>query len=169
MRNGYKVKLELGVAVAVALIGGFFIHQASSIRPALHDPIGPKVLPMFLAIILVVGAVLIALRALLGKAGAVREGYGFRESNLARIFAVIGCGLVYVCAFWAFGYFAATFFVVILIMLAFGNRSILAILITAVVASLIYQFVFMGLMGLFDPAGKVVDLRAYTNWIIGAQ
>jgi len=34
---------------------------------------------------------------------------------------------------------------------------------------MVYQFVFMGLMGLFDPAGKIADLRQYTNWMSGEQ
>lgn len=169
MQDRYKLKLELGVAVVVALTGAFFIYHASFIRPALNDPIGPKVLPMFLAISLVVGAALLALRALLGKAGIIRAGYGFQESNLGRIFAVIACGAIYVAAFWAFGYFAATFIAAVLIMLTFGNRSILTIAVVALLSAMVYQFVFMGMMGLFDPAGKVLDLRAYTNWISGAQ
>lgn len=169
MQSSYKVRLELGVALIVGLIGVFFIYQASSIRPAINDPIGPKVLPMFLAVCLIVGAALIALRALLGKAGNIREGYGFQESNLGRIFAVIASGAVYVTAFWAFGYFAATFIAALLILLTFGSRNIFIILIVALVAAVIYQFVFMGMMGLFDPAGKILDLRSYTNWISGVQ
>ena len=176
MSHRYVTRLELGVAAVLALIGFFFIYQASFIRPVPGDPIGPKVLPMFLAISLVCGGAIIALWALFrprsDNADADVElpaGYGFRESNLKLIFSVIGCGICYVATFWAFGYFVATIISVILIMLTFGNRNWILILAIALVGAVVYQFVFMGLMGLADPAGELVDLRPYTNWISGAQ
>jgi len=177
MPRSYVFKIELGVAVVVALIGCFFIYQASMIRPALNDPIGPRVLPMFLAITLVFGAALIAVTAFLSirKPGGaddeipMTQSYGFLQSNVPLIFAVIGCGIVYVASFWAFGYFVATFLSVVLIMVTFGNRKWLLILTIALGVAMLYQFVFMGLMGLFDPAGEIVDLRKYTNWISGVQ
>lgn len=176
MSQRYVTKLELGVAAVLVLVGVFFIYQASFIRPVPNDPIGPKVLPMFLSISLVLGGVMIALGALFKRqpetAGSEIElpsGYGFRESNIGLIFAVIGCGICYVVTFWAFGYFVATFVSVILIMLTFGNRNLLLILAIALGVAVVYQFVFMGLMGLFDPAGEILDLRQFTNWISGAQ
>ncbi len=175
MSNRYVTKLELGVAAVLVLIGAFFIFQASFIRPVPGDPIGPKVLPMFLAIAILCGGVLIALHTLFRKGRHSDEdvelasGYGFKESNIGLIFAVIGCGICYVVTFWAFGYFVATFVSVILIMLTFGNRKLWLILTIALGVAIVYQFVFMGLMGLFDPAGEVVDLRRFTNWISGAQ
>lgn len=168
MKLGYKEKLELGVAAVVALIGVFFVVQASFIRPALNDPIGPKVLPMTIAIALVVGGALIAIRALTHAAGPMHDGYGFLESNVRRIAAVIGCGVVYVVLFWGIGYFAATLASVFLIMLAFGNRNYRIMTGVAVFAAFVYQFVFMGLMGLHDPRGALADLRPLTNWLTGA-
>ena len=53
-------------------------------------------------------------------------------------------------------------------MMAFGHTNIIKIILFSLIASLIYQFIFMGMMGLYDPAGEVLDLRKYTNWIIGA-
>jgi len=175
MSRRYVIKLEIAVAIVLALIGAFFIYLASSIPQALNDPIGPKVLPMFLAISLVAGGALVAILALVKHGPGtpdevdMKSSYGFRESNVPLIFAVIGCGIVYLISFWAFGYFVATFIAVVLIMLTFGNRNWLLILVISLVAAMVYQFVFMGLMGLFDPPGNITDLRQYTNWMTGAK
>ena len=66
MKLGYKAKLELYVAACVFLVGVFFLYQASKIGPALHDVVGPRALPLTLAVLLLVGSVSILARALLG-------------------------------------------------------------------------------------------------------
>jgi hypothetical protein len=116
-----------------------------------------------------VGSVSILARALLGYEGKIQEEYGFQTSDIKRIFAVIASGAVYVMTFWAFGYFVSTCVAVGLIMVSFGHRKIWKILSFSLFAGVIYQFIFMGMMGLYDPPGKVADLRDYTNWIIGVQ
>ena len=164
----YKKKLEFYVAAAVFLIGVFFTYQAFQIRPFLIDVVGPRALPLSLSILLIIGSLSIFLRAILGNVGKIQEGYGFKDSNVKRIIAVIISGAIYVGCFWAFGYFLATFVTIGLIMMAFGHTNIIKIILFSLVASLIYQFIFMGMMGLYDPAGEVLDLRKYTNWIIGS-
>ena len=169
MKFGYKAKLELYVAACIFLIGIFFLYQASKIGPALHDVVGPRALPLTLAVLLLVGSLSILARALLGYEGKIQEEYGFQTSDIKRIFAVIASGAVYVVTFWAFGYFVSTCVAVGLIAVSFGHRKIWKILLFSLFAGIVYQFIFMGMMGLYDPAGKVIDFRDYTNWIIGVQ
>ena len=169
MKLGYKAKLELYVAGCIFLIGVFFFYQASKIGPALHDVVGPRALPLTLAFLLLLGSVAILARALLGYEGKIQEEYGFQTSDVKRIFAVIGSGAIYVLTFWAFGYFVSTGVAVGLIMVAFGHRKLWKILSFSLFSAVVYQFIFMGMMGLYDPAGQIVDLRDYTNWIIGEQ
>ena len=164
----YKKKLEIYVAASVFLIGVFFTYQAFQIRPFLIDVVGPRALPLSLSILLIMGSLSIFLRAILGNVGKIQKGYGFKDSNVKRIISVIISGAIYVVCFWAFGYFLATLVTIGLIMMAFGHRNIFKIILFSLIASLIYQFIFMGMMGLYDPAGEVLDLRKYTNWIIGA-
>ena len=164
----YKKKLEFYVAASVFLIGVFFTYQAFQIRPFLIDVVGPRALPLSLSILLIIGSLSIFLRAILGNVGKIQKGYGFKDSNVKRIISVIISGAIYVFCFWAFGYFLATFVTIGLIMMAFGHTNIIKIILFSLIASLIYQFIFMGMMGLYDPAGEVLDLRKYTNWIIGA-
>ena len=101
----YKVKVEYGVSAVVMLVGVFFIIQAFTIDTT-REVVGPRTLPMILAISIVAGGLFLAARAL-GKAGDLRDGYGFLESDTRRIFLVIACGALFVFCFWAIGYFVA--------------------------------------------------------------
>ena len=164
--EAYKIKVEYCVAAVVALIGFFFIYQAFTISVS-REAVGPRTMPMFLAVALIVGGVWLALRAFLGKAGDLREGYGFLETDVARIFEVIGSGIVFVFLFWAFGYFMAIIVTAIAMLFAFGVRSWPKMIIGSIVLAVGFQWLFMGIMRLNDPRGALVNLRPYTTWISG--
>ncbi|MEM7242556.1 MAG: tripartite tricarboxylate transporter TctB family protein [Pseudomonadota bacterium] len=163
----YKKKVEYGVAAVTLLIGLFFIYQATTIS-ASNEAVGPRTMPMFLSISLVIGGLWIALRAYLGQVGEVKSGYGFQDSNLSRIFQVIGCGAFFLFMFWGFGYFTAILTTFIAALYAFGNRNWLVMILGAIAVAFIFQWLFMGVMLLFDPKGAIIDMRPYTNWITGA-
>ena len=102
--NAYKIKVEIGVALVVCLIGVFFLFQAMTITQS-QETIGPRTMPLFLAIMLILGGIYLGVRAYLGKVGEVNREYGFLESNIKRIFAVVGCGVFFLAIFLGFGYF----------------------------------------------------------------
>ena len=52
-KQAYKIRVEYGVAAVVLLIGVFFIFQAFTIQTS-REAVGPRTLPMILAISLVV-------------------------------------------------------------------------------------------------------------------
>ncbi|MEM6988551.1 MAG: tripartite tricarboxylate transporter TctB family protein [Pseudomonadota bacterium] len=164
----YKTKLEYGVGAVVLLVGVFFIFQAFTIETS-RESVGPRTLPMILAVSLVIGGLWLGFRAFLGKAGDIKDGYGFLESDVKRIFLVVACGVLFVVTFWAFGYFVALIVTLIAMMLTFGVRNWLAMIVGALVTAFVFQWVFMGVMLLNDPAGAIVDMRPYTNWITGAK
>ena len=164
----YKTKVEYGVAAIVLLVGVFFIFQAFTIETS-RESVGPRTLPMMLAVSLVIGGCWLALRARLGKTGELKEGYGFLESDVKRIFLVMACGVLFVITFWGFGYFSAVIVTLIAMLLTFGVRNWVAMILGAVVLAVIFQWVFMGVMLLNDPKGAIVDMRPYTNWISGAK
>ena len=165
--DSYKTKIEYGVATVVILIGLFFIYQASTIK-ASKEAIGPQTMPMFLAIFLIIGGLWLAFRAWRGKVGEVKEGYGFLESDISRIFQIVGAGVLFVVLFWAVGYFVAVICTFIAMLYTFGVRSWLKMIVGAVVLAMIFQWLFMGIMLLNDPKGALIDLRPYTNWISGS-
>jgi len=148
----YKTKLEYGVGAVVLLVGVFFIFQAFTIETS-RESVGPRTLPMILAVSLVVGGLWLALRAYMGKTGELKEGYGFLESDVKRIFLVVACGVLFVATFWGFGYFLAVIVTLIAMLLTFGVRNWIAMIVGAIVLAIIFQWVFMGIMLLNDPKG----------------
>ncbi len=164
----YKVKLEYGVGAVVLLVGVFFIFQAFTIETS-RESVGPRTLPMILAVSLVIGGLYLMLRAFVGNTGEIKEGYGFLESDVKRILMVVACGVLFVVVFWGFGYFLAVVVTLLAMLLTFGVRNWLAMILGALILAVVFQWVFMGVMLLNDPKGAIVDMRPYTNWITGAK
>lgn len=166
--QSYKTKVEYGVSAVVLLVGVFFIILAFTIDTS-REAVGPRTMPMILAVSLVIGGLWLALRAYLGRAGDLRDGYGFMESDMKRIFLVVACGVLFVFMFWGFGYVAAVIATYIAMLFTFGVRNPVWMIGGGVVLAMIFQWLFMGVMLLNDPKGAIVDLRPYTNWISGAK
>ena len=164
--DNYKVKLEYGVSAVVVLTGLFFVYQASTIGVS-KEAVGPRTMPMALAVSLVLGGLWLAFRAFRGKVGPLKEGYGFLESNLKRISLVVGCGAVFVIMMVMFGYFVAIIITYVTSLYAFGVRDRLKMVIGAIIMAVVMQWLFMGIMRLNDPKGLLLDLRPYTNLISG--
>lgn len=177
----YRSKIDLGVAAGTIAVGLFFLWQASEISIGMADDVvGPSAVPYFLAIAIIGLGLIIGAFAFFGAAGgseasaepaastsvagdaakAETDAFGFRDSDLGRVFGVIAIGLVYIALFYAFGYVIATGLTLAMMMVVFGNRNLLVILGTAVVGALAYQYIFMGLMGLHDPPGLLFNLDA---------
>lgn len=164
----YKIKVEYGVSAVVLLVGIFFVFQAFTIETS-RETVGPRTMPLMIAVSLVVSGLWLFVRAATGRAGDLKEGYGFLESDVRRIFLVVACGALFVFLFWGFGYFTALIFTFIAMLATFGVRNWGAMIIGAVLLALVFQWLFMGIMLLNDPKGAIVDMRPYTNWITGAQ
>jgi hypothetical protein len=163
----HKTKVEYGASAIVLLIGIFFIFQAFTID-ASREAVGPRTMPLALAISLVIGSLWLAFRAFAGNVGDITDDYGFVESDINRILTVIGCGVLFVFVFWGFGYFAAIFSTYIAMLYTFGVRHKLWMIGGAIILAFAFQVTFMGVMMLNDPRGAILDLRPLTNWITGA-
>ena len=164
--DNYKIKIEYGVSAVVSLIGLFFVYQAFTIGVS-KEAVGPRTMPMALAVSLVLGGLWLAQRAFRDKAGDLKDGYGFSESNLKRIGLVVACGALFVVTFWLLGYFIAIIVTYIAMLYTFGVRDKLKTLGGAILMAVIMQWLFMGIMRLNDPKGELLDLRPYTNIISG--
>ena len=164
----YKIKVEYGVAAVVLAIGLFFVFQAFTIDTS-REAVGPRTMPMIIAVALVISGIWLAARAYTGKAGDLKEGYGFLESDITRISWIVACGGLFVVLFWAFGYFTALIFTLLAMLLAFGVRNWPMMIAGAIILAFVFQWLFMGVMLLNDPKGAIIDMRPYTNWITGAQ
>ncbi len=164
----YKTKVEYAVSAVTFLIGIFFIFQALTIETT-REIVGPRTLPMMLAVAITLGSVWLALRAYGNRAGDLKDGYGFLESDVPRILMVVGCGIIFVLTFFAFGYFTALLITFLAMLYAFGNRSWLRMIISSIFLAIIFQWLFMGIMLLNDPKGNIFDVRPFTNWITGTK
>jgi hypothetical protein len=170
----YRTKVELGVTVACLVIGGFLTYEALQI-PAEHEElIGSRTVPLFIAVLIMALGVLISVVTMFEEKNGEDEDeipaedeYGFADSDVIRVFQVIGCGVAYIAMFWAFGYLISTLIALFLMLLAFGNRRWRPLILMPLIGTVVYEFVFMGLMGLYDPAGALVDLSALSSLISG--
>ncbi|MRG74071.1 hypothetical protein GH722_20110 [Alphaproteobacteria bacterium HT1-32] len=177
----YRTRIDLGVAAVTLLTGSFFLYQAMGIEPGYGGSVRPMMLPIFIAVTMMVLGGLVGLTALMNNAGlpslkdeaveladASGDQFGFRDSNLRRIAAVVGTGIAYLILFHALGYFLATLISFVLIQLTFGSRNLITIAVTAVIGTAIYQYVFMHLMGLYDPPGALFNFGKLISSLSGA-
>lgn len=162
----YRTRIDLGVACIVIAIGLVFLWQALLIDPKSHEAVGPRAVPMFLAVTMIVLGAAIGIGSL-GSSGTrpEHEDFGFGDSDILRVAAIVAVGAVFLVAFWAAGYMLATAVAAALSFRVFGVRSPVVILSGAVAASIAYQALFMGLMGLFDPRGELLDLRMLSRLV----
>ena len=91
----YKIKVEYGVSAAVLLVGLFFIFQAFTIETS-REAIGPRTMPLIMAVSLMLGGIWHSVCAFTRKAGNLKDGYDLLESDVKRIFMIIGCGSLFV-------------------------------------------------------------------------
>jgi hypothetical protein len=171
----YRTKIDLGVSVVVMAIGGFFAYQVSLIETLSENLVGPKAFPYFLSVAMIVLGALVGVAALYfnfvrdnegndGDGGAeadAEDKFGFADSDKKRVIEVIAMGFVYIWLFHAFGYIIATFISLLLMLLVFRNKKLSTILILSVVGTAAYDYLFMNLMGLYDPPGEYFDLQRF--------
>ena len=74
--DNYKTNIEYGVSAVVSLIGLFFVYQAFTIGVS-KEAVGPRTMPMTLAVALVLGGLWLAFRAFRGKRGTSRKDMAF--------------------------------------------------------------------------------------------
>ncbi|MFO6464287.1 tripartite tricarboxylate transporter TctB family protein [Jannaschia sp. KMU-145] len=160
-----RTRIDLGVAATVIAIGAVFAFEAWRIDPASYEAVGPRAVPLFLAVAMIVLGASIGLGAWwrVGHGTPPEPGFGFADSDLRRVAAVIGAGAVYTFAFWAMGYMMATILGMAMALWVFGVRSPVMLVVLPLIAGIAYQVIFMGYMGLLDPRGALLNLRWLSN------
>ena len=160
----HRDRVDLGVGAVTVAVGTAWLVLALRIDAYSDDVVGPRAVPVAISIGMLALGAIVCIRALFGRTRGDEVGadgeFGFRGANLARVAAVIGSGLAFVVAFHAFGYLAATAVALLLALLAFGNRRPVLLAAVTVAGAIIYHTIFMHLMGLHDPPGAWLDLRA---------
>ena len=155
-----SARIDLGLAATTVAVGAVFAAEAWRIDPASYEAVGPRAVPLFLACAMIGLGLAMAAGVWLREGRApLPPGIGFADSDLRSVALVIGAGAIYAAAFWALGYMVATILGAAMALWVFGVRSPFVLIALPIVAGVIYQATFMGLMGLLDPRGALVDLR----------
>ena len=78
--HDYKIKVEYGVSAVVLLIGLFFLFQAFTIDTS-REIVGPRTMPMILAVATILSGLWLAIRAITGRAGATGVSISFASED----------------------------------------------------------------------------------------
>ena len=70
-RLRYRTKIDLGVAAVTIVIGAFFTYQVSLVESIAEDAIGPRMIPYFLSIAMMVLGLIIGILPGLGPPIAI--------------------------------------------------------------------------------------------------
>ncbi len=144
----------------VIAFGGFLFVISRSIEGFGDDPVGPRFLPQAATLGLVLlGALLVAnpgvrhARTDLTDIATEAKSQGLPPVILALV------GIVYVGLFHVVGYLLATALVLPSVLVVFGHRRPVRILVLSLLVTAAFYGVFFVLLGAHDPPGAWLDLR----------
>jgi hypothetical protein len=153
-----------GISLAISL---FCLSLAFSIESVFGSTFEMRMLPVFLSGTMVMISLLIFFKAVNMPRELLVSQEKIQVMRMAtgRMFGVIVVGLVYVGLFYAVGYVLATAVSMYLVMIVLGNSNHVNIALTAMSSAIIYQFIFMGMFGFYDPVGRLIDLSAMSEFL----
>lgn len=170
----YRAKVDIWVSIVTILTGLFFAYQVLQIDTFSDDTVGPRFFPYALSFIIVGIGLLIGVSAAVPRdalsvdkslttqdGGSAADSFGFRDANIHRLVVVIAVGLAYIALFYAFGYLLATGLALFSMLLTFGNRGPIKLLIISVAGALMYRYLIIGFLGVYSPPGKIFDLEEF--------
>lgn len=164
-------RTDLAAAVAVMLVGAFFLILAGQIhtpryQTAAEAMVGPAMVPTIIAVlILALGALYAVMVLLRHKSGAAEQPDGadvefvpFTLPVLFRLAAVVAIGFAYVWLLPVVGYVISTGIILAIMLVLFGSRPTISLLAVVIVGTAIYYYLFIKLMGIYLPGGWLIDI-----------
>jgi hypothetical protein len=144
---------DLWIGVGVMIIGAAFLHETLQIDEGADEITEMMLAPYGISCLVIA---LGAFQALVGAISAARSGTGGTADHEPvrpfRLAAVIAVGICFMILFPLIGYMFSSLITLALMMLLFGNRPGTRFAAIAVAGTLVYQLVFVDLMGVHDPA-----------------
>lgn len=157
------LKSELFSATVVIGLGIFGLFHAYSIESFQKVLIGPRPVPMTIAGMIIALGVLQFFIAWVGrvKGGKANDGNSISLSNAAvlRKSCIIVFGFAYIWLFSATGYLIATAITMASLLIVFGTRNVGKVALLTIVGTAAYYTIFIWLMGIYDPAGWLINLE----------
>ena len=160
-------KQELIVGGVSSAVSVFCLFLAFSIESVFGSTFEMRMLPVFLSGTMTLISIMVILKAMnMPKELSVsQDEIQIMRAATARMFGVVMVGLIYVGLFYAVGYVIATAISMYLVMVVLGNLNHFNMAITAILSAIIYQFIFMGIFGFYDPVGRLIDLSALSEFL----
>jgi len=164
-------KSEFFSAIAVICLGIFFLFQAYQVETVQRALIGPRLVPMNIAGMIVGLGILQFIVAWVGGAENVK-GCDSEPSLTAaevsalvctapvfRTLALVVIGFAYIWLFSASGYMIATGITMALLLVLFGTRNPAKVAMITVSGTAVYYLIFIWLIGIYDPPGWLINLE----------
>ncbi|MEN8247120.1 MAG: tripartite tricarboxylate transporter TctB family protein [Thermodesulfobacteriota bacterium] len=169
-------KAELFTAVVVICLGIFFLLQAYQVETVQRALIGPRLVPMEIAGMIIGLGVLQFIVIWVSRAENVKDcDSGTSDSETSptaagvstlvctapvfRTLAVIVIGFAYIWLFSATGYLIATAITMALLLVLFGTRNPTKVALITIGGTAVYYFIFIWLIGIYDPPGTLINLK----------
>ena len=151
-----------GLGLAISF---FCLSLAFSIESVFGSTLEMRMLPVFLSGTMVIISLLVLFRAMNMPSDLLvsPEEMETMKAATGRMFGVIGVGLIYVGLFYALGYITSTAISMYLVMIVLGNSNHFKLAAIAIFSAVIYQFIFMGMFGFYDPVGRLIDLSTLSE------
>ena len=160
-------KSEFISAAVVVGLGIFFLLQAHLIESYQEALIGPRLVPVYLAGMIIGLGILQFAVAWMGRSGSTEPEDSLLSEDLPvmsrpailRMAAIIAIGFAYMLLFEATGYLIATAIVLALLLFVFGTRKAVRLAVLTIGGAAVYYFLFIKLMGIHDPTGWLIDVE----------
>ena len=153
-----------GIGLAISFL---CLSIAFSIESVFGSTLEMRMLPVFLSGTMVIISLLVIFKAVNMPSDLLvsAEEIETMKAATGRMFGVIVVGLIYVGLFYALGYFASTAISMYLVMIVLGNSNHFKLAAIAIFSAVIYQFIFMGMFGFYDPVGRLIDLSTLSEFL----
>ncbi len=157
------LKSDFFTASVVVGLGIFFLFHAYSIETFQKVLIGPQPVPMAISAMIIGFGILQFFVAWVSPGRSDKTGDAkspvMSKAAAFRMIAVILIGFAYIWLFSATGYLIATAMVMAPLLVVFGTYETRTVAILTIVGTAAYYAIFIRLMGIYDPAGWLINIE----------
>lgn len=152
---------ELLVAAGVIGLGLFCLSQAHMIENTENARVSPALVPGILSWLMIgFGVLSMAYRLFFPQQDDAAR-VNISSPAITWVCAVTGFGLVYYVLFQALGYLLATILMLAVVLVAFGVRRPLQVLLLSVFGGLAFFLIFIRGLRVYDPPGTLIDISTF--------
>ena len=152
------LRVDTWAGLAAFMTGLFFLWGAGRIEVYGGETIPPDFVPRASATLMCAAGIALMIKSQLSEGVAQTIGVAGLADFVKVTLPLVGATLLYILAWRAFGFLAATLLLASPVFLAFGNRGLRDAALIPLGVALVFYIVFFIGMGLFDAPGSIVDM-----------